>query len=641
MSLTDQEDEWEYEDDEEEEEVIEENSKTKPDIKILGNLITIDRSKVDWSDDEEEEEAEETTAPPPPPPPPAPAPPPPPPPPKPPAAPSGSKDGKSEGRAEKLEMLKKRPTKRPDWNDLMKEIEKFRCSHGLLKKTVCSDRSKPILTKTKVKGMFVYDSEKDSKNADILKDIQKGAKLRHVRCNDRSKPNLRGIKSFKRQLTKEEKNASEFSFTEDFDEEKEDTVEILKLKDDLESTKQLLELEVRSKQLLDKNNKKLQNEIEQLRADLLKFQAEGIYSTTATTAASAGAAGTNSAESAAPPVNRSRKNSLIEKRRSIIRCSSENAGEIAETPELPEEIVEIAELKEEADEARKLAEEWENKYKEMQRQMEDFEVSSNKKLQSLQSQEHQSLNGDEAMASNSTNEDDWLQRRELQQIQTKIRSTKEKKLFLEKERRFLNERLDNLKDSISQEVESRKVLKREIREMNAAFRQEMAEIEEMERLEHDLDEVYISDEDELVHNTYHQKVNADDMATENNEDNVELDEEEDDVTLDDILRSADDMMEEKDDVGGALFFLPDNDEDSHNTTNNSQSHSNSQPADFESQKEQLNASFDTHSERLQLMRKSNFLLKSRIDVLSDLLQAQKEKHQDLKQDLNRMLVDIQ
>ena len=39
---------------------------------------------------------------------------------------------------------------------------------------------------------FVYESEKDSKEADILKEISQGQKLRHVRCNDRSKPNLRG-----------------------------------------------------------------------------------------------------------------------------------------------------------------------------------------------------------------------------------------------------------------------------------------------------------------------------------------------------------------------------------------------------------------------------------------------------------------
>merc|ERR1719450_1612720 len=99
----------------------------------------------------------------------------------------------------------------------MKEISQYRCSAGLLKKTVTNDRSKPILSKSKVKGVFVYESEKHSKDADILKEINKGIKLNHVKCNDRSKPNLRGIKSFKRQQTKEEKFGKGFSFGEDDD----------------------------------------------------------------------------------------------------------------------------------------------------------------------------------------------------------------------------------------------------------------------------------------------------------------------------------------------------------------------------------------------------------------------------------------
>ena len=53
----------------------------KAQITITENLVTIDRSKVDWSDDEFEEEEDETPAsvPPPPAPPAPPAPPPPPP----------------------------------------------------------------------------------------------------------------------------------------------------------------------------------------------------------------------------------------------------------------------------------------------------------------------------------------------------------------------------------------------------------------------------------------------------------------------------------------------------------------------------------------------------------------------------------
>jgi hypothetical protein len=54
-----------------------------------------------------------------------------------------------------------------------------------------------------------------------------------------------------------------------------------------------------------------------------------------------------------------------------------------------------------------------------------------------------------------------------------------------------------------------------------------------------------------------------------------------------------------------------------------------------------NRRIERQAEKLQLMRRSNFHLKSQIDVLYDVLQTQKEKHHDLKQELNRMLTDIQ
>ena len=117
--------------------------------------MTIDRSKVDWSDDEfEEEEEEAVPAPPPPPAPPAPPAPPPPPPPG-----AGDNRKVSSVKSQKLEQLKKKPAKRPDWSDLMKEIGQFKSSfHGLLKKTVCDDRSKPVLSKelTKIKGVVSF-----------------------------------------------------------------------------------------------------------------------------------------------------------------------------------------------------------------------------------------------------------------------------------------------------------------------------------------------------------------------------------------------------------------------------------------------------------------------------------------------------
>ena len=49
----------------------------------------------------------------------------------------------------RIENLKRRPTKRPDWNELMKEIEGVRSGVIRLKKTVSNDRSKPVLSKAK------------------------------------------------------------------------------------------------------------------------------------------------------------------------------------------------------------------------------------------------------------------------------------------------------------------------------------------------------------------------------------------------------------------------------------------------------------------------------------------------------------
>jgi len=67
---------------------------------------------------------------------------------------------------------------------------------------------------------------------------------------------------------KPEKSEDEF-----FDIDENEDVD--KLRDDLESTKQLLELEVRSKSLLDRENKRLKDEVEKLRMEFAKFVQSG------------------------------------------------------------------------------------------------------------------------------------------------------------------------------------------------------------------------------------------------------------------------------------------------------------------------------------------------------------------------------
>jgi len=100
-------DEWEWENSDDE--AVE----NPPKIQIEDNLIKIDRKKIDWSDDEFDETNDNFTQniipPPPPPPPKIPLPP-----------PLPQNDIKKKVRNERVEQLKRRPTKRPDWNDLMK-----------------------------------------------------------------------------------------------------------------------------------------------------------------------------------------------------------------------------------------------------------------------------------------------------------------------------------------------------------------------------------------------------------------------------------------------------------------------------------------------------------------------------------------
>jgi len=625
----------------------------KANITITENLVTIDRSKIDWSDDEFEEEDEEpakTVAPPPPPPPPGPPAPPPPPPPT--LAPPGV-DRKPSFKSEKIEQLKKRPTKRPDWNDLMKEIGQYRGSTGLLKKTVTNDRSKPILSKSKVKGVFVYESEKHSKDADILKEIGQGARLKHVRTNDRSKPNLKGIKSFKRQLTKEEKLNKGFSFGDDAFEEVGELEDLNKLKDDLESTKQLLELEVRSKNLLEKDNKKLQAEIEKLKAEFANHKGSGdptpdILNNILT-------------RERKESFSKERRESIKEKRKSVTEnksndvdendaCENESDNNKHTVESVPEEVIEeIDELKEEAEEARKLAEEWEAKYKEMQRQMETLDGPGGmygkknstagmdrpgfqRMISTTSSDGVEDTNNRASVAFGEPEEDDWMQKREVNQLQTKLKNTKDKKDIIVRERNLLNERIENLKESIAKEFEARKKLKKDVKDMNAAFKEEMAEMEADEETQKNLEDCYYSDEDDLVVNT-HAREKKEASADDDSNENCDFLEEDDlEGGIEEILQSAEENEELEMDTGAALFDKMGEDSDTEGEPDAN---------DPIQMSEHLNKKIDCETEKVQLMRKSNFALKAKIDILYDILQTQKEKHYDLKQELNRMLSDIQ
>ena len=106
--------------------------------------------------------------------------------------------------------------------------------------------------------------------------------------------------------------------------------------------------------------------------------------------------------------------------------------------------------------------------------------------------------------------DDWMQKREVQQLRAKLKNVKDKKEMIVRERFLLTERVDSLKDSIAIEYEARKKLKKDVKDMNAAFKEEMEDMELDEDAQNDLDDCYFENEDDLVINSHRKKKSDDD-----------------------------------------------------------------------------------------------------------------------------------
>ena len=118
-------------------------------------------------------------------------------------------------------------------------------------------------------------------------------------------------------------------------------------------------------------------------------------------------------------------------------------------------------------------------------------------------------------------------------------------------------------------------------------------------------------------------------------DGMEVDEAEDSV--EDIIKEAeeDEYNTEIDDAGADLFDnYPESDEEDFDENL-------IQEDDYDSVRDSINKRVEKHADNVQLMRKSNYRMKTKIDRLYDILQMQKEKHHDLRQELTRMLADIQ
>lgn len=130
----------------------------------------------------------------------------------------------------------------------------------------------------KVQGQYVFETEKKPAALDkLLNQIQGGIKLKPTKTNDRSKPILDGLRKFRRQMTIEEqlmKSESKAMLAENpdvapiVDDDVDELDDIDKVRDDLQSTKQMLALELRNKEAQERENKRLLSKIANLEAEL-------------------------------------------------------------------------------------------------------------------------------------------------------------------------------------------------------------------------------------------------------------------------------------------------------------------------------------------------------------------------------------
>lgn len=130
----------------------------------------------------------------------------------------------------------------------------------------------------KIQGQYIFETEKQDTELDkLLTAIQSGVKLKPTKTNDRSKPVLEGLRKFRRQMTIEEqimKSESKANLAESLtvapieDDETDELDDIDKVRDDLQSTKQMLALELRNKEAQERENKRLMSKIANLEAEL-------------------------------------------------------------------------------------------------------------------------------------------------------------------------------------------------------------------------------------------------------------------------------------------------------------------------------------------------------------------------------------
>ncbi|CAH1393531.1 unnamed protein product [Nezara viridula] len=508
----------------------------------------------------------------------APMPPPMMPPPPPPPPSQGQKPPRpiSKEKEVKLEALRSRPRRRPDWTDMMKEVEKgIKLNH-----VKCNDRSAPVLPKTKTKGQFVYDSEKPNSHNLLLKEIQSGVQLKKVKTNDRSKPILEGLRKFRRQMTIEElitKSASVADVVA-VASEPDELDDIDKVRDDLQSTKQMLALELRNKEALERENKRILARLANLEAELEKEKLE--------------------------------KKIMLEK------------GDVAKTRTAEDDKL-INKLKEEASEATKMTKEMEEKYhktaeeldltraklesawlKNSQLEIElkskgNFTGSITRQPSTKKMSLTNSTSNKKIMPSNERIESDTAseteteedepeesnemkavtqEERELRLLTQKLKSLKEKRIVTNNEKRTLKSQLSRLHHVLKEEKRKYKLLQNEVEKMANIMKE------------------------------------VDDESNEEEEEEVEEEEDEDAEETETESEEQSDQEDSEDDL--------------------------SESASAQDKIKNLNRRIKTYETLVTRAKKGNYLLKANIDRRQDDVNRQKEMSLALQEDLNAVLSEL-
>ncbi|XP_074029078.1 uncharacterized protein isoform X8 [Leptinotarsa decemlineata] len=493
----------------------------------------------------------------------------------------------NEKQKERLDKLKSRPKNRPDWNNLLQEIE----SKKKLKHVVCNDRSQPLLPEAKAPDEhFLYKSEEPNVHNVLLKQIEGGIKLKKVKTNDRSKPLLDGLRKFRRQMTIEEQIQKSISMAsiapEEIADEIDEMDDIDKVRDDLQSTKQMLALELRNKEAQERENKRLLAKILNLEAELEKEKSK----------------------------------------------SKEGGAEVSSNT-ADEKVIES--LKKEAEEARKTSEDLEKKYtsaaeeldsvkamlEDMKRQNQMLErkiqesasgISTRNKLESYwfddsddeEGKKISILDRKQSNAKGEGSDDDFED--EEPEPESDGEDTEEKReKRAQKELKMLTKKLQSFKNKEDNAKKERVALREIIKKHQAAIKEEKKkygqlkkEVDKMASLMKDVDE----DEEE--------------------EEEEEKDVEEEECEEEEESSEEEETESESDD------------------SDSERSQSEDEDAPIEKKKANLTARSKRHENILNALKKGNFLLKTNAERLQDDLNKQKEMTASLQEDLDSVLSEL-